>query len=73
MVSDDVTDAFGLILQEKKIPQSCFAVLKHCTVLLYDRTNTAEFVNKVCRDLFTQKGRQIENIRPSQAALHQHT
>ena len=42
-------------------------------VLLYDRTSNFECVNQARKQLFTQKGRSIEGIPPSKAALIQHT
>ena len=42
MPFDNVTDAFGYILQEKDISQDCFAVLEHFTALLHDRIRTAK-------------------------------
>ena len=42
-------------------------------VLRYDRTSNFECVNQAQKQLFTQKGRSIEGIPPSKAALIQHT
>ena len=72
MTYDEVTEAFSQILEQKEMSDANFAVLERFTVLLYDRTNRSGSVNEARKFLFSQKGRQIENIPPSQAALHQH-
>ena len=41
--------------------------------MLYDRTSSQEFVNGARKQLFTQKGRAIGGLPPTQAALLQHT
>ena len=41
-------------------------------VLLYDRTTTHTSVNQARKELFAQKGRAIDLIPPTQAALIQH-
>ena len=42
-------------------------------ILLYDSTSNLECVNQARMQLFTQKGRSIEGIPPTKAALIQHT
>ena len=42
-------------------------------VLLYDRTSTQVLVNQARKELFTQKGRTIDGLPPTQAALIEHT
>ena len=39
---------------------------------MYDRASTCETVNDARKDLFTRKGRSIDNIPPTAAALEQH-
>ncbi|XP_076078833.1 uncharacterized protein LOC143048849 [Mytilus galloprovincialis] len=41
-------------------------------VLMYDRTSECLGVDAARKDLFMRKGRSIENMSPSSAALHQH-
>ena len=41
-------------------------------ILLYDRTSSLEDINQARKHLFAQKGRSIENIPPTKAALVQH-
>ena len=47
--------------------------LERIVVLLYDRTRCQEYVNEARKELFTQKGREIDALPPTQAALVQHT
>ena len=42
-------------------------------ILLYDRTSSATSVDAARMDLFTRKGRQIDALPPTRAALVQHT
>lgn len=46
--------------------------LERFIVLQYDRTSSDECVNDARKRLFTQKGRAIDNLPPSQDALIQH-
>ena len=46
--------------------------LERFVVLLYDRTSTEEGVNKKRKQLFSKKGRGIDGLPPSQAALIHH-
>ncbi len=48
-------------------------VLERYVVLMYDRTSTCQSVNDARKHLFTQKGRSIDMIPPTSAALMQHT
>ncbi len=47
-------------------------LLEQFVVLLYDRTSSQECVNDARKQLFTQKGRAIDSLPPTQAALIQH-
>ena len=47
-------------------------ILERFIVLLYDRTSPKMKVNEARRMLFTQKGRSLELIPPTRAALVQH-
>ena len=46
--------------------------LERFVVLLYDRTSSQECVNEARKQLFTQKGRAIKGLPPTQVALIQH-
>ena len=48
------------------------ANLEHFVVLLYDKTSTATSADEERTDLFTRKGRSIDLIPPTSAALYQH-
>ena len=41
-------------------------------VLLYDRTSTEEKINEAPKQLFSQKGRPMDGLPPTQAALVEH-
>ena len=47
--------------------------LEQFVILMYDRTSSQELVNQACKELFTQKGRAIDGLPPTLAALVQHT
>lgn len=48
------------------------SLLERFVVLLYDRTSSLEHVNEARKELFTKKGRTIDRLPPTQAALIQH-
>jgi len=47
-------------------------VLERLVILLYDRTSSEE-VTVVRKQLFAQKGRPMDGLPPTKAALKQHT
>ncbi len=49
------------------------AVLERFTILLYDRTSTLVSVEECRKFLFTKRGRAMDAISPTRAALEQHT
>lgn len=49
-----------------------FAHLERLTIILYDKTSQQEKVNEARRELFSKKGRSLENIPPTQDALLLH-
>ena len=70
----DVTDAFlSLSCSPSDISEPCMKRLQRFVVLMYDRTSDKTDVNQARKQLFTQKGRPLESIPPTQAALLQHT
>ena len=70
---DEVTDAFATLSSApQSIEEAILQKLERFVVLLYDRTSNLHCVNASRKALFTQKGREIENIPPSHAALQQH-
>ena len=70
----EVTAAFAVLASVPSV-QSVFEamqVLERFVVLLYDRTCPVAGVNEARKRLFTQKGRSIECIPPTSAALFEH-
>ncbi len=48
-------------------------LLERFVILLYDRTSTEVEVNEARKQLFSQKGRAMDGLPPTQAALVEHT
>ena len=70
---DEVTPAFCALAATPETVENWLGPLERFVVLLYDRTSSQEFVNGARKQLFTQKGRAIDGLPPTQAALLQHT
>ena len=74
-VFTEVVDAFESL---SKVPPSeqqlkdQMPIIERFVVLMYDRTSSCESVDDARRGMFTQKGRSIELIPPTSAALFQH-
>ena len=47
--------------------------MEHFVVLLYDRASTEVKVNEARKHLFSQKGRPMDGLPPTRAALVEHT
>ena len=72
-VFSDATEAFhALSNAPSEVEKNVQAILERFVILLYDRTSDEVAVNRARKCLFTQKGREIENIPPTEAALIQH-
>ena len=73
----EITRAFQQIMNKpfSQITEDSeqFKLLEHFTVLMYDKANNLDSVNECRRTLFCQKGKSMENIPPTQAALLQHS
>ncbi|KAL9954824.1 hypothetical protein ACROYT_G042404 [Oculina patagonica] len=70
----DVTSAFlALAHCPTEISDRCIEHLERFVVLLYDRTSSKTAVNDARKQLFTQKGRTLDAIPPTRAALVEHT
>ena len=68
-----VTSAFHLLSNRpESVTDECMDILKRFIVLLYDRTCPKMKVNEARKMLFMQKGRSLELIPPTRAALVQH-
>ena len=70
---DEVTPAFCAVAATPESVENWLGPLERFVVLLYDRTSSQELDNGARKQLFTQKGRAIEGLTPTQAALLQHT
>ena len=73
-VYDEVTEVFRCLSSAPSIEAltNAFPILERYTVIMYDRTSTCRSVNTARKDLFTRKGREIDNIPPTADALLQH-
>lgn len=71
----DVTPAFCALgsMPDPRAIDEWMQPLERFMVLLYDRTSTEEGVNKARKQLFREKGRAIDGLPHTQAALIQHT
>jgi hypothetical protein len=66
-IDDNKTELFSFLAINERL-----APMERYVILLYDRTSTQEHVNEARKQLFTQKGRAIDGLPPTQAALVQH-
>ena len=68
----DATQTFVKLSAEPVEVEPFLPVLQRFVVLLYDRSNSKTTVNALRKHLFTKKGRPIEGLPPTEAALLQH-
>ncbi len=69
----EVTDAFlHLASAPRVISSQAMSTIERFVVLLYDRTSTCSNINLARKKLFSKKGRSLEGIPLTQAALEQH-
>ena len=66
---DEVTPAFCALAATPETVEHWLGPLERCVVMLYDRTSSQEFVNGARKQLFTQKGRAVDGLPPTQAAI----
>lgn len=70
----DVTDAFlTLAHKPSEVSDVCMEHIESYVVLLYDRTSGKKSVNDAKKQLFAQKGRALDAIPPTRAALVERT
>ena len=69
---NDIRSIFVSLANTPESVESSVASLERFVILLYDRTSSLEDINQARKHLFAQKGRSIENIPPTKAALVQH-
>ena len=70
---DDVTPALCSLATIPESVESFIKPLERFVILLYERTRNLECVNQARMQLFTQKGKSMDGIPPTKAALMQHT
>jgi hypothetical protein len=68
-----VTSAFCILASNPSNVEDQLHLLERFVVLLYDRTSNEEKVNEARKKLFSQKGRPMDGLPPTQAALIEHT
>ena len=73
-ICEAVTPAFHTLsyVPTQQIVEDIMPQIERFVVLLYDKTSECSTVNEARKDLFTRKGRSIESIPPTSAALLQH-
>jgi len=69
---NDVTPAFWTLASTPSSVEGQLDVLERF-VVLYDRASSGEKVNEARKQLFSQKGRPMDGLPPTQAALVEHT
>ncbi len=71
---NEVTPAFSALAARPTLQtiQEWIGPLERFVILMYDRFSSQECVNEARKQLFTQKGRAMECLPPTQAALTQH-
>ncbi len=70
---NNVTSAFlSLSTGPLLIKDEDATVLERFTILLYDRTSNIVNIDEARRELFTKKGRAMDTLPPTKAALVQH-
>ena len=69
---NDITSIFVSLANTPELVESSVTSLERFVILLYDRTSSLEDINQARKHLFAQKGRSIENIPLTKAALVQH-
>ena len=72
MTFSDVTRAFCAMATSPHAVDEWMELLERYVVLLYDRTSSQTSVNQARMELFTHKGRAIDGLPPTQAALIEH-
>ena len=74
-VFEEITPAFVALssMPTEDRLKNMMPEIERFVTLMYDRMNTCTTVNEARKDLFTRKGRSIENIPPTYGALLEHT
>jgi hypothetical protein len=69
----EITTAFVKLSSEPADVQPFMPLLQRFVILMYDRSSSKASVNDLRKHLFTKKGRAMEGLPPTEAALLQHT
>ena len=70
---EDVTPTLSVLAQTSTAHiDGILPTIERFVILTYDKEIPDDSVNKARQTLFTQKGREIENIPPTKGALRQH-
>ena len=73
-VFSEVTPIFAALTESPStFNEEHMSVLESFVVRMYDRSSTETSVDATRKQIFTSKGRSIDNIPPTSAALFQHT
>ena len=68
-----MTDAFEELLRmPSDVSEESMSLLERFVVLMYDRTSDIMEVNDARKQLLAHKSKALDNIPPTQSALHQH-
>ena len=70
---DEVTPSFCALASTPSSVDGPLEILERFVVLQCDRASTEEKVNGTRKQLFSQKGRSMDGLPPTQAALVEHT
>ena len=71
-IFNEVTSALHNLASTPSSVDDQFKLLEHFIVLFHECTSTKENMNEVRKLLFSQKGRLMDGLPPTQAALVQH-
>jgi hypothetical protein len=69
----DVTPTFVQLSSQPLDVEPFLSQLQRFVVLMYDRSSSKMTVNSLRKHLFTKRGRTMEGLPPTEAALFQHT
>ena len=68
----DFTECFIKLCDDPFLHDEDIKILQEYVIMLYDRKSSQQLINEYQMELFTKKGRQIENCPPSLNAIIQH-
>ena len=72
-LTEELTPVLLLVASDPtNISDGVVATIERFTILLYDRTSHSKNIDETRLDMFTRKGRAMNAIPPTKAALLQH-